>query len=76
MHQTQTQAQTKQPPVMTVPEVAEALQIGRNTAYGMCKSGGPLEPMVRRVGQARTGIRIVRRDFYDWLEGQNAVKGR
>jgi hypothetical protein len=54
------------PPVMTVAEVAEALQVGHKTAWEMAQ--GELAHIVIRVGAKKTGIRFLREGFRDWLQ--------
>lgn len=50
------------PLVMTVPEMAEILQIGRNTAYDLVKSGA-----IRSIHIGRT-IRISQAALLEYLD--------
>jgi excisionase family DNA binding protein len=54
------------PPVMTVPEMAKILRIGRNTAYDLCITG---ELKNKKIGRIR---RILREDLLEWLTREDA----
>jgi len=78
MNHTTTQAQA--PAVLTMAQVAEALQCGVTTAYEMARGDGPLSHLVVRVGAGGRSIRIRREGFEAWLAGegheQHNRKGR
>ena len=54
------------PPVMTVPEVAEILKVGRNTAYDLCFRG---ELKNKKIGRIR---RILREDLLEYMSREDA----
>lgn len=59
---------TAQPPVMKPAEVAEALCVSPKTVWAMSQPGGPLAPMVIRVGPKQTHYRYRREAFQAWLQ--------
>ena len=77
MNSAQTQAA---PAVLTIAQVAEALQCGVTTAYEMARGNGPLSHLKVYVGAGGMGIRIRREGFEAWLTGegheQHNRKGR
>ena len=54
------------PLTLTVPEVAEVLDIGRNTASEIVRSG---DPPSRRIGK-RGQIRVLKYDLERYMKGE------
>mgnify|MGYP002796369216 FL=1 len=54
------------PLTLTVPEVAEVLDIGRNTAYEIVRSG---DMPSRRIGK-RGQIRVLKYDLERYMKGE------
>ncbi len=54
------------PLTLTVPEVAEVLDIGRNTAYEIVQSG---DLPSRRIGK-RSQIRVLKYDLERYMKGE------